>query len=79
MGGSYIQRVTAFFESYFEIPGFYYQDGKRVIRQEAVQDLLRQLVAMGVFQDEDDVRKEALKDFDVVLPIVEHMSGCYRL
>lgn len=50
MGGSYIQRVTEFFESYFESPGFYYQDGKRVIRQEAVQDLLRQLVAMGVFR-----------------------------
>lgn len=71
MGGSYIQRVTEFLESYFEIPEFYYQDGKRVIWAEAVPDLLRQLVAMGVFQDEEDVRKEALKDFDVVLPPTE--------
>lgn len=76
MDGSYIQRVTEFFESYFEIPNFYYRkgyflDGKRVIRPEAVQDLLRQLVAMGVFQGEDDVRKEALMDYDVVLPPTE--------
>ena len=76
MGGSYSQRVTAFFESYFEIPNFYYRkgyclDGKRVIRPEAVQDLMRQLIGMGIFQDEEDVRKEALKDFDVVLPPTE--------
>ena len=57
MGGSYIQRVTEFLESYFEIPEFYYQDGKRVIRAEAVQDLLRQLVAMGVFQNEEGSAK----------------------
>ena len=54
-----------------KIPDFYYQDGKRVVRTEAVQDLLRQLVAMGVFQNEEDVRKEALMDFDVVLPPTE--------
>lgn len=71
MGGSYIQRVTAFFESYFEIPDFYYQNGRRVIRPEAVQDLMRQLVGLGVFQDEEDVRKEALMDYDVVLPTTE--------
>lgn len=71
MSGSYIQRVTEFLESYFEIPEFYYQDEKRVIRAEAVQDLLRQLVAMGVFQNEEDVRKEALEDYDVMLPPTE--------
>ena len=71
MGGSYLQRVTAFFESYFEIPKFYYAERKRLIREEAIYDLMRQLVGMGVFQDEDDVRKEALMDFDVVLPPTE--------
>ena len=65
---SYLQRVTAFFESYFEIPKFYYAEKKRVIRTEAIQDLMRQLVGMGVFQDEESVRREALTDFDVVLP-----------
>lgn len=68
MGGSYLQRVTAFFESYFEIPKFYYAEKKRVIRTEAIQDLMRQLVGMGVFQDEEEVRREALTDFNVVLP-----------
>lgn len=68
---SYLQRVTAFFESYFEIPKFYYAEKKRVIRTEAIQDLMRQLIGMGVFQDEEDVRKEALMDFDVVLPPTE--------
>ncbi len=68
MGGNYLQRVTSFFESYFEIPKFYYAEKKRVIRTEAIQDLMRQLVGMGVFQDEEEVRREALTDFDVVLP-----------
>lgn len=65
---SYLQRVTAFFESYFEIPKFYYAEKKRVIRTEAIHDLMRQLVGMDVFQDEEDVRKEALTDYDVMLP-----------
>lgn len=68
MGGNYLQRVTSFFESYFEIPKFYYAEKKRVIRTEAIQDLMRQLVGMGVFQGEEEVRREALTDFDVVLP-----------
>ena len=68
---SYLQRVTAFFESYFEIPKFYYAEKKRVIRPEAIHDLMRQLVGMGVFQDEEDVRKEALTDYDVMLPPTE--------
>ena len=68
MSGNYLQRVTAFFESYFEIPKFYYVEKKRVIRTEAIQDLMRQLVGMGVFQDEEDVRREAVEDYDVLLP-----------
>ena len=68
---SYLQRVTAFFESYFEIPKFYYAEKKRVIRTEAIHALMRQLVGMGVFQDEEDVRKEALTDYDVMLPPTE--------
>lgn len=68
MVGNYLQRVTAFYESYFEIPKFYYAEKKQVIRTEAIQDLMRQLVGMGVFQDEESVRREALTDFDVVLP-----------
>ena len=68
MGGNYLQRVTSFFESYFDIPKYYYAEKKRVIRTEAIQDLMRQLVGMGVFQDEEEVRREALTDFDVMLP-----------
>ncbi len=68
MDGNYLQRVTAFFESYFEIPAFYYRGKTRVIRPEAIQDLMRQLVAMDVFQDEEEIRREAVEDYDVVLP-----------
>lgn len=71
MGDSYLKRTTDFFESYFEIPKFYYAEKKRVIRTEAIHDLMWQLVGMGVFQDEDDVRKKALMDYDVVLPPTE--------
>lgn len=70
MGDSYLKRATDFFESYFEIPKFYYTERKRLIREEAIYDLMRHLVRMGVFQDEDDVRKEALMDYGVVLPKV---------
>lgn len=70
MGDSYLKRATDFFESYFEIPKFYYIERKRLIREEAIYDLMRHLVGMGVFQDEDDVRKEALMDYGVVLPKV---------
>ena len=71
MGDSYLKRTTDFFESYFEIPKFYYAEKKRVIRTEAIHDLMWQLVGMGVFQDEEDVRKEALTDYDVMLPPTE--------
>ena len=71
MGDSYLKRATDFFESYFEIPKFYYTERKRLIREEAIYDLMRQLVGMGVFQDEEDVRKEALTDYDVMLPPTE--------
>ena len=70
MGDSYLKRATDFFESYFKIPKFYYTERKRLIREEAIYDLMRHLVGMGVFQDEDDVRKEALMDYGVVLPKV---------
>ena len=70
MGDSYLKRATDFFESYFEIPKFYYTERKRLIREEAIYDLMRHLVRMGDFQDEDDVRKEALMDYGVVLPKV---------
>lgn len=68
MGGNYLQRVTAFFESYFEMPKFYYVEKERVIRTEAIKDLMRQLVAMDVFQDEEEVRRVAVEEYDVVLP-----------
>jgi hypothetical protein len=71
MGDSYLKRATDFFESYFEIPKFYYTERKRLIREEAIYDLMRKLVETDVFQDEEDVRKEALTDYDVMLPPTE--------
>jgi hypothetical protein len=71
MGDSYLKRATDFFESYFEIPKFYYTERKRLIREEAIYDLMRKLVETDVFQDEEDVRKEALTDYDVMIPPTE--------
>ena len=71
MDVSYLRRVTQFFEDYFEIPKFYYMNGPDVIREEAVQDLMRQLIAMEVFQDEADVRREAVKFYNLMLPPLE--------
>ena len=50
---------------------FYYMNGVDVIREEAVRDLMRQLVAMEVFQDESDVRREALKFYNLMLSPLE--------
>ena len=49
-----------------------------MIRTEAIHALMRQLVGMGVFQDEEDVRKEALTDYDVMLPPTEKANGTAR-
>ena len=46
-------------------------NGVDVIREEAVRDLMRQLVAMEVFQDESDVRREALKLYNLMLSPLE--------
>ncbi len=66
--GDYYQRATAFFESYFEVPASYYEKGTARLKTEAIRDLMEQLIEQQVFVDEKDIRREALLDYDVVLP-----------
>lgn len=68
--GDYFQRATAFFESYFEVPSSYYEKGTARLKPEAIRDLMEQLIEQQVFVDEKDIRREALLDYDVVLPIL---------
>nr|DAH29257.1 MAG TPA: hypothetical protein [Caudoviricetes sp.] len=38
------------------------------LKTEAIRDLMEQLIEQQVFVDEKDIRREALLDYDVVLP-----------
>lgn len=64
----YIQRVTDFFESYYEIHPSYYEKGTKRLRPVVIKNLMEQLVEDEVFVDESDIRTEALMEYDVVLP-----------
>ena len=61
-------RATASFESYFEVPASYYEKGTARLNTEAIRDLMEQLIEQQVFVDEKDIRREALLDYDVLLP-----------
>ena len=66
---NYDERVTAFFESYLEIPKepYYYVAGK-VLKRETYKEFVSQLLDEYVFVDYEDIRIAALKEYDVVLP-----------
>lgn len=54
---TYDERVTAFFESYLEIPKepYYYIAGK-VLKRETYKEFVSQLLEERVFEDYEDIR-----------------------
>lgn len=66
---NYDERVTAFFESYLDIPKepYYYVAGK-LLRRETYKEFVSQLLEECVFENYEDLRKAALMEYDVVLP-----------
>lgn len=66
---TYDERVTAFFESYLDIPKepYYYVAGK-VLRREAYKEFASQLLQERVFENYEDLKIAALLEYDVVLP-----------
>lgn len=66
---TYDERVTAFFESYLDIPKepYYYIAGK-VLRRETYKEFVSQLLDELVFESYEDIRKAALMECDVVFP-----------
>lgn len=66
---NYDERVTAFFESYLDIPKepYYYVAGK-VLKRGTYQEFVSQLLDEYVFVDYEDIRTAALTECDVVLP-----------
>lgn len=67
----YAERVTAFFESFLDIPKepYYYISGKK-LRRETYMEFVSQLQQEHVFESYDDMRKDALMEYDVVLPAI---------
>lgn len=67
----YAERVTAFFESFLDIPNepYYYISGKK-LRRETYMEFVSQLLQEHVFESYDDMRKDALMEYDVVLPAI---------
>ena len=66
---TYDERVTAFFESYLDIPKepYYYIAGK-VLRRETYKEFVSKLLGEFVFESYEELRKAALMEYDVVLP-----------
>ena len=67
----YAERVTAFFESFLDIPKepYYYIAGKK-LRRETYREFVSQLLQEHVFESYDDMRKDALMEYDVVLSAI---------
>lgn len=61
------ERITAFFLNYIEAKSLYYKsDG--TLDDQSVKDSARLLLDEGIFLNQDDMRKEAMRSFGIILP-----------
>lgn len=64
---SYFTSVTAFFMSYLDIPDDFYEPGS-IMAKKAMQTCAQYLIITGVFENAEDMKKEALREFNIILP-----------
>lgn len=64
---SFMTSVTAFFMCYLDIADSLYNSFGELTKSGA-QTCAKYLIDKGVFNDEKDMKKEALKSFDIILP-----------
>ncbi len=66
---SFYAKVSAFFKSYVTIPqnNYYYaQNGN--LTKSGVQSCANFLISKGVFSGANDIKKQAFKEFNIILP-----------
>lgn len=66
---SFYAKVTKFFESYLTIPKDTYnyeQNGN--LTEVAIKNCADFLISRGVFANENDMKTQAFKDFNIILP-----------
>lgn len=64
---SFFTSITTFFMHYLSIPQeFYNQEG--VLTKKGAQTCARYLISNGVFDDKNDMKTEALRDYNLFLP-----------
>ena len=60
-------KVTAFFNEYLHIPENFFEENG-VLTAGAMQVCANQLIGLGVFKDEKDMKLEAIKSYYIILP-----------
>lgn len=63
----YFAKVTAFFNSYLAIPESHFEQNG-ILSSGGMQICARYLIDLGVFEDKNDMKAEALKTFNIILP-----------
>ncbi len=66
---SFYAKVSRFFESYLNIPKnsfFYEQDGN--LTGQGIKYCVNYLISQGVFVNANDMKTQAFKDFNIILP-----------
>lgn len=64
---SFLTSVTAFFMTYLNIPEHLFKSGG-VLTKEGYQTCANKLIDGEVFEDKCDMRLQAIKDFNIILP-----------
>ena len=66
---SFYAKVSRFFESYLTIPKdtfFYEQDGN--LTEQGIKSCVNYLISNGVFANTNDMKTQAFKEFNIILP-----------
>ena len=74
---SYLTSITAFFMGYVDIPDGLFKT-KGIMTKTGIQACAKYLIDKGVFDDKQDLKKEAFKSISIILPdwVFEYKEGC---
>lgn len=64
---SFFTSITAFFMGYTDIPDSLFRT-KGIMTQSGIQACAKYLIDKGVFTDKEDMKTQAFKDFNIILP-----------
>lgn len=74
---SFYRKVTEFFTQYLRIPENHYYQMHGVLTTNGAQDCAKYLIESGVFKSKEDMKTEAFKSFNIILPdwVFENKKG----